>query len=93
MTNITALRGYAGLSWFMDGDALAIVRNDFVDLQASPALFLECPSCGSSNIIPPAEKYHSFTCDGCGTEFVPDLSGIVPLAADTAATQVAERTE
>ena len=86
MTNITALRGYAGLSWFMDGDALAIVRDDFVDLQASPALFLTCPGCGDSNIIPPAEKYPAFTCDGCGRDLVPDLSSIVP------AMQVEERT-
>ena len=69
-----SLRGHDGLVWFQDGDALVIVREDFVNLQESPAVFLQCPSCGSVDIIPPAERIPRFTCDGCGKDFVPDLS-------------------
>lgn len=83
MTTLTALRGHAGLSWFMDGNATVIVRNDFVDLQSSPAVFLECPRCGNSYIIPPAAAYPVFTCERCGKRVVPDLSGIAPPAEVT----------
>ena len=72
-----SLRGYDGLLWFLDGDALVIIREDFINLQESPAVFLQCPSCGSVDIIPPAERRTPrFTCDGCGEDFVPDLSNM-----------------
>lgn len=71
-----ALRGYDSLFWFMDGDATVIVREDFIDLQESPAVFLECPFCKSGNIIPPAQKYPVFSCDDCGGDYVPDLSAV-----------------
>jgi len=65
--------GYDGLQYYMDGDQTDIVRDDFVSLQESPALFLECPACGSGDIICPTPDYPTFTCDPCGMEFVPDL--------------------
>jgi len=69
MAELQSLRGYEGLSWFMDGCALCIVCDDFVDLQESPAVFPNCPYCGSSDIIPPAAKYPQFTCNECGRDF------------------------
>lgn len=39
-----------------------------------------CPKCGSSNVIPPGERYAAHTCEPCGYDFMPPSA---PASADT----------
>lgn len=76
MFSLSPVANYDGLFYFWEGACLCIVNRDFKNLQESPAVFPECPMCGSCKVLPPAPKWSVFTCDDCAHDFVPGLSAL-----------------